>query len=224
MVGGRSGSRALILAAALGCFVLFVMSGVVATLGRAGTGIDRSMFDLVVESRNLAVIEAANDIVPLGQFAPLLALALLCAGSLLIRKIDRFSAVIPLLAMVITAAVVSVMKRFVARPGPGLLIRLAREGPHSFPSGHAALSAAVLISIGLVATVDAGLSRSVRLAVLWVCAVTCGLVSASTVVLYMHWPADAVAGSSLGAMVALVVFTAVRSFQTSRSLPRPDSD
>ena len=221
---GRTGPRALMLAAATGCFVLFVMAGVVAALGRAGTGIDRSMFDMVLESRNLAVIEAANDIVPMGQFAPLLALALLCTGSLLIRKVDRLSAVIPLLAMVITAALVSVMKRFVARPGPGLLIRLAREGPHSFPSGHAALSAAVLISIGLVVTVDAGLSRSVRLAVLWVCAVTCGLVSASTVVLYMHWPADAVAGSSLGAMVALVVFAAVRSFQTTRSLPRTDSD
>ena len=224
MVRGRSVPRALMLAAATGCFVLFVMSCVVASVGRAGTGVDRSMFDMVVESRNLVVIEAANDIVPLGQFAPLLALALLCAGSLLLRKVDRFSAVIPLLAMVITAALVTIMKRFVARPGPGLLIRLAREGPHSFPSGHAALSAAVLISIGLVVTVDAGLSRPVRLAVLWVCAVTCGLVSASTVVLYMHWPADAVAGSSLGAMVALVVFTAVRSFQSSRSLPRPDSD
>lgn len=223
MVRVGSGSRAPILAAVLSCFVLFAVSGVVAYVGREGTGIDRSLFGMIVESRNQAVIEAANDIVPLGQFAPLLALVLLCAGSLLIRKVDRFSAVIPLLAMVITAAVVSVMKRFVARPGPGLLIRLAREEPYSFPSGHAALNAAVLISIGLVFTVDTGLSRSVRLAVLWMCAVTSGLVSASTVVRYMHWPADAVAGSSLGAMVALVVFTAVRSFQTSRSLPHPES-
>jgi membrane-associated phospholipid phosphatase len=107
---------------------------------------------------------------------------------------------LPVIGAVLTAAVVAeVVKRFVRRPRPDvvpLLVRIQRTG--SFPSGHAATSAAAAAALCLVAP---------DLAVLWIA--MAGAMAISRIYVGVHWPSDVVAGAGLGLVVAAASFAVV---------------
>lgn len=181
---------------------MFVLCLVVMATQRAGTGADQFFFDLVITNRRQVIVDLARSIVPLGEFLPLMVLALLCTGSLLIRRVDPILAAIAPASMVVAGLLVWALKHLVDRVGPAAQLRRVVEPANSFPSGHAAISAAVLVAIGLVSTVEAGVPSRVRRGVFITCALLAAAVSWSTVALHMHWPTDALGGSALGAAVA----------------------
>lgn len=107
---------------------------------------------------------------------------------------------LPVAAAVACAAVVAeAAKRFVRRPRPDvvpLLVRMQRTA--SFPSGHAATSAAAAAALCLAAP---------DLSVVWI-AMACAM-ALSRVYVGVHWPSDVIAGAGLGLAVAGASFALV---------------
>jgi membrane-associated phospholipid phosphatase len=112
------------------------------------------------------------------------------------------------LAFGVTQAVTPLLndgvKALVDRPRPH--DGLVRATAASFPSGHAAFAAATLVALVLLLTKPCSHRRAA-----WMLA-TLGIVGMawSRTYLQVHWLLDVVAGSLLGAGVALVVFASVQ--------------
>jgi undecaprenyl-diphosphatase len=108
----------------------------------------------------------------------------------------------------------------IGRAGPAEVLRSSREQSLAFPSGHASLSAGVLLALAFLLVVDADLSARTRLVIIGVALGTALMVSFSTVVLFMHWPTDALAGTAIGVLVAaLVLAVADRSMGGAAEAP-----
>ena len=193
------------------CGVLFLGCVVLVASQQAGSGVDRFAFDVVIDNRGQRIIDLARFTVSLGEILPLTALAALCGGALLIRRADPLKAALAPMALLVTGVLVAALKHVVARSGPSAQLRSVSEPSNAFPSGHAALSAGVLVAIGLVITADAQISTGVRRAVFVGCVLLAAVVSWSTVALHMHWPTDAIGGSALGAAVACVLCLCAQS-------------
>jgi membrane-associated phospholipid phosphatase len=214
--------RRVILACLLvlaGCLILVMTQ-------RTGTGSDRYLFDLVIDNRGQFIVDLARFFVPLGEVLPLAALAALCAGSLFLRGSDLLQALLAPVSLLLTGMLVWILKHVIDRPGPSAQLRGFREIATAFPSGHAALSAAVLVAIGLVITADVPISSRIRRGSFMVCAFLAAAVSWSTVALHMHWPTDAIGGSALGAAVACALLLGLHTprFQAWLSARRGVAD
>ena len=118
-------------------------------------------------------------------------------AGLALLAVDRRLGLAALLANAISHAGVQVLKRTVARPRPcdprGRPLALVElPDPFSFPSGHAAASAAVVVTLVLAHIWLAPLLLPVA-----------GLVAVSRVRLRVHHASDVLAGSALGVAGAL---------------------
>lgn len=118
-------------------------------------------------------------------------------------------AIAPAVALVVTAAVVSVAKAVVGRPRPDVALRLATETEASFPSGHTADSSALFITLGIVVAVFVLRRPLARVAAIAAAVVLSGAIGVTRLVLAVHWPTDVLAGWALGLLVALAVGVAV---------------
>jgi undecaprenyl-diphosphatase len=128
----------------------------------------------------------------LGSAAVLAPAVLLGAGLLLVRG-RQLTAALVVAATASGAWVAADAKLWVARPRPGLVDHLVQAGGYSFPSGHAANSAIVWLTLaGLVSQVEHG--RATRRYTLAAAALVVATVGASRVYLGVHWPSDVLAG------------------------------
>jgi membrane-associated phospholipid phosphatase len=107
----------------------------------------------------------------------------------------------PAAAIAATSLLVTVLKEVLRRTRPPEESRLVEVHTLSFPSGHAASSAAGLLAFGLLCS---GLARTAagRVAVLVLAAACAAAVGWSRLALAVHWPADVAGGWALGAAVA----------------------
>ena len=124
-----------------------------------------------------------------------------------------------LLAYAVTEALApllsSVVKALVDRPRPP--DGLVHPTGASFPSGHATFAGATCVAAVLLFTKVGGRRR------LWWWLATAGIAGMawSRTYLQVHWLLDVVAGSLLGAGVALVVFGALQLLLGERGAPDP---
>ena len=124
-----------------------------------------------------------------------------------------------LLAYAVTEALApllsSVVKALVDRPRPP--DGLVHPTGASFPSGHATFAGATCVAAVLLFTKVGGRRR------LWWGLATAGIAGMawSRTYLQVHWLLDVVAGSLLGAGVALVVFGALQLLLGERGAPDP---
>jgi undecaprenyl-diphosphatase len=138
-----------------------------------------------------------RDITGLGGGTQLTLLVLTAAGLLIARQAIRTA----LLLVVATASggfLVALLKDRFGRPRPTLVDHLVEVHSASFPSGHAANSAIVFLTIAtLVARVET--TRRERIYTLAIAMLLTLLVGISRVYLGVHWPSDVLAGWLLGA-------------------------
>ena len=145
---------------------------------------------------------AVRDVTALGSSTVLTLLVLVTASFLALRRRFR-SALLVLAATTLGALAVTLVKALIARSRPDLVERLMEEASHSFPSGHAANSAIVYLTL---ATLLFPVIRGWRMRgfVLAVAMLLVALIGVSRVYLGVHWPSDVLAGWAFGSCWALL--------------------
>jgi membrane-associated phospholipid phosphatase len=150
---------------------------------------DPARLNFIIGLRSGWSVELSRIVTQLGSADVLVVLALAAGGLLWWRGAGLGIVLAPVLVLGLSALLVAVLKALVHRVRPPLSLRLVTENEPSFPSGHSTNSAALLlVGISGLAAMFIGLSR---------------------LVLGVHWPTDVLAGWCLGALVCLLVTTAV---------------
>jgi undecaprenyl-diphosphatase len=149
--------------------------------------------------------EAARDITALGS-NPVLGLVVAAAIAYLLL-IKRAGAALWVFASVSGGVLLSsVLKEAFARPRPDLVAHAAKVFTHSFPSGHAMLSAVTYLTIGaLLASTHE--SRRLKGFFLGLAIFITVIVGLTRVYLGVHYPTDVLAGWCLGAAWAAICWT-----------------
>ncbi len=152
--------------------------------------------------------QSAIDITALGGFTVLWLLggATIAFLGIIGRRVEASC----LAVSVIGASLLNAgLKSIFHRTRPDIVPHLTEVSNSSFPSGHAMVSAAIYLTVGItLASTQASLAVRAYLMVVTVVLVL--LIGCSRVYLGVHWPSDVLAGWSLGAAWALVVFSAER--------------
>ncbi len=129
---------------------------------------------------------------------PVLGLLVTIAVGYLVIKRDRTKALLLVVAAASGGVVVAMLKNLFGRPRPNLVDHLVRVQTMSFPSGHAANSALVFLTIGALIS-DVEISRGARIYIMAVAMTLAILIGLSRLYLGIHWPTDVAAGWALGA-------------------------
>ncbi len=149
--------------------------------------------------------EVGRDITALGGVTVLSLLTAAVLGYLWMRK--QYRAGWALLAGIAGAGTFTqLLKGVFGRPRPDLVPHMTEVYSLSFPSGHAAMSAATYLVLGMMLA-HVHHRRAVRAYLVTVCVIIALLVGVSRVYVGVHWPTDVLAGWALGAVWALCVWT-----------------
>ncbi len=200
-------------------FVLIAMAalagavGVLTLLGRTIAGGARFDFDT---NLMLAMRQAGDPAIPDGPVwlkqvmvdltalggETVLTLAVILTAALALASRHFLTAALVVTGTASGSVAVALAKHVVGRERPALIDHLVEVGSASFPSGHAANSAIIYLTIALLAIqiVPRATARTTILAatILLVAAIGC-----SRVYLGVHWPSDVLAGWSFGTLWAL---------------------
>jgi undecaprenyl-diphosphatase len=144
---------------------------------------------------------AAIDVTSLGSTTVLGIVVILVAGLFLSFRRWREAAAL-LLASGGGLVIVNLLKDWFQRDRPPAILHAVRAINASFPSGHAALSATVFLTLGALIAHFAE-RRRVRVYALASAVILSVTVGCSRVYLGVHWPTDVLAGWCLGAAWAL---------------------
>jgi undecaprenyl-diphosphatase len=145
--------------------------------------------------------QVMRDLSGLGSTAVLTLFTAATAGYLLLVS-ARITALLVVASTVSCAILISLLKAVFSRMRPDVAFADHAAWGMSFPSGHASMSAAVFLTLGvLTATTRSRLSE--RLYILAVAAATALLIGASRVALGVHWASDVLAGWAVGAAWAM---------------------
>lgn len=132
----------------------------------------------------------------------LLGLLIFAACGYLVIKGVRTRALMLAAATLSGAGVIFFLKNAFGRPRPDLVDHFVAAQSMSFPSGHAANSALVYLTIAALAS-DVEPGRSARIYIMAVAMTLTILIGLSRLYLGVHWPSDVAAGWALGAGWAL---------------------
>ncbi|MFL9839880.1 phosphatase PAP2 family protein [Sphingomonas sp. ST-64] len=187
--------------------------GVIALLGRTIAGGARFAFDTNLmlamrEGRNPAIPDgpvwfkqAMVDITALGG-GTVLTLAVVLTVGLLVASRHLLTAALVVAGTITGSVAVGLAKLVVGRERPALVDHLVEVGSASFPSGHAANSAIVYLTIALLG-IQVMARRSARMFLIGVTLALVAAIGVSRIYLGVHWPSDVLAGWSFGALWAL---------------------
>ncbi len=194
------------IAAALGASVILVavMTGVSEPVDAAVFTALREIFRALPEPAR----EAVRDVTALGSFS-VLGLMVAFASTYLLA-VRRGDLALGLVAWALGSTVFSqTMKHLVERARPALDMPDARVFSLSFPSGHALLSAAIILSMtGLLAL--AAKNRQERHVLIAAGGFLTVAIGISRVLLGVHWPSDVLAGWLYGLALACAAIEVLR--------------
>ncbi|OAN58143.1 phosphatase PAP2 family protein [Sphingomonas sp. TDK1] len=150
------------------------------------------------------LLQSAIDISALGGYT---VLWLAGAGTLIfLFAFGKRSEALLLGGSLVGASTINaLLKIFLHRPRPDVVPHLAHVSSASFPSGHAMISAAVYLTLGMMVA-QTQTSRWARAYLLGFSVLLVLLIGCSRVFLGVHWPSDVLAGWCFGAIWALCMF------------------
>jgi undecaprenyl-diphosphatase len=212
-VGGRRLPPPLI-GAAIGAVAIGLLIGAGLLIDRWPFGFDHS---IVLGLRQWGgprwLRFAAIDVTALGSVTVLTLVTLAVTALLLVQRL-WLTALTTLFACWSVAWVIDGVKWEVARPRPTIVPHLVEVGNASFPSGHAAGSAAIYLTLAALAS-QVLRDRAARHAVLVMAILLVGMIGCSRVYLGVHWPSDVLAGWSFGTVWALAWWLATAGLRAS---------
>jgi undecaprenyl-diphosphatase len=146
--------------------------------------------------------EALRDLSGLGSTSALILMTVFSVGYLVVVR-ERTTALLTALAVCTGSIGVSLLKTYFGRPRPDARFAELVVSGMSFPSGHAANSTVVFLTIA--ALLASNRTRAIeRLYILAVASLLAVFVGLSRIALGVHWATDVAAGWSLGAFWAIV--------------------
>lgn len=184
---------------------------------------DTGAFDMTVlriaqalRSRHPWVAEVMQDLSGLGSVTVLTLFSVIAVAYLGIVR-SRLAALLVAAAILTGSLGVDLLKNGFGRSRPDVAFAQLVAPGLSFPSGHAAMSAIVFLTIG--ALLAGTRSRTLeQMYILGVASLMAVLVGISRVVLGVHWATDVLAGWAIGTAWALIWLLALRRLaQTSRT-------
>lgn len=165
------------------------------------TAADVAALDWILEHRSSAWTGAATAISDAFAYIGTAVISVVVAVVILADSRDVRRAVTVPLAWVVGVAVTALIKTGVGRARPPLADRLSVEQSFSYPSGHTAVTAVVLLTLATVVIA----SHRQRLG-LWATALlVTAVVGATRIYLGVHWLTDVMAGMLLGAALSALV-------------------
>ena len=183
---------------------------------------DTGAFDMAIlrAARSLRtghpwIADVMRDLSGLGSVTVLTLFSLVTVGYLAVVK-SRPAALVVAAAVISGSAGVSLLKNRFGRPRPEVAFAELVAPGLSFPSGHAAMSAIVFLTLGALL---AG-TRSRRFEqwyIMAMAALMTVLVGVSRLALGVHWATDVLAGWALGAAWALACLLMTRRGRRSGS-------
>lgn len=184
----------MILILTLGIFVLTLL---LVLLGKT-MSFDEAFSAFVIQRRNNAMTAVMKFFTEIGKGKPVLAVCLL----LIVFPDTRGTIASPVgMTLLLAGVSVTVLKKLVARPRPEGN-RLVEETDHSFPSSHAAMSAALYGSIAV--NIRLVYPSAVVLAA-FLCVAMAFLIGFSRIYLGIHYPTDVIGGWSLGTFACVLM-------------------
>lgn len=148
--------------------------------------------------------EMMRDFTALGGVGVLTLFTLAAVGYLLLTGRRRLAASVT--AMVVGGVLISsLIKAGIDRPRPDLVTHGSHVSSASFPSGHSMLSATVYLTLAAL-LVRVRAVAAVKGYVVTVAVLLTVLVGVSRVYLGVHWPTDVLAGWTIGAAWAVLVW------------------
>ncbi|MGL4495810.1 MAG: phosphatase PAP2 family protein [Beijerinckiaceae bacterium] len=155
--------------------------------------------------------EAVRDVTALGS-TTVLTLIIMCGGGFLLAAGRRRLAALLVGASVASTAVSSLLKVLFDRARPDIVPHDMATFTASFPSGHAMMSASILLTSGGLLAFAAHRRREQWVIALSALLLTL-LVGLSRIYLGVHWPSDVLGGWLFGAMWASLTLMIARSMQ-----------
>ena len=152
--------------------------------------------------------EVAIDITAMGSTVVLILVVSAVSGFLWLQNQFRLLGLL-VAAMAGGTVLNALLKTTFARPRPSVVPHLREVFTFSFPSGHAALSAIVYLTIGVL-LLEVVRGRAARLYCLAVAMAATMLIGFSRVFLGVHYPSDVLAGWAAGITWAALCWLAVQ--------------
>jgi undecaprenyl-diphosphatase len=163
-----------------------------------GTGpLDRALLHSLYSEDRPALVGFALAMNVVGQWQVVVALSILVTAWLLYRRRMR-SALLLIVVTVLGRGLVELQKFDIDRQRPDDVAHLVSVQTRSFPSGHAANSMILLLSLALIAAAPDHRRWAVPLAL-----AGSFLIGISRPMLGVHWPSDVVGGWAFGALWVL---------------------
>ena len=182
----------------------------------------RSPADLAQPIGPVWLADMMRDFTALGSTG---VLVLVTAGAVIYLAITRrwSMAAIALTAVLGGLMCSTALKLGIERPRPDIVPHATAVFTHSFPSGHATMSAVVYLTLGLLFAHTQG-TRAAKLWFMFAAGVVTVLVGISRVYLGVHWPSDVLAGWALGAGWAVLSWLAMAWLQAAGTVGAAGDD
>ncbi|MDG2535728.1 phosphatase PAP2 family protein [Sphingomonas sp. HITSZ_GF] len=145
---------------------------------------------------------AVRDVTALGSTTVLTFIVVVAAIFLGLAGRLR-TALLVVTASLLGSVAVETIRAFIARPRPELTGQLMEVSSHSFPSGHAAISAIVYLTLATL-LFPVLPDRRIRGFALVVALVLTAAIGLSRLYLGVHWPSDVLAGWAFGGVWAMI--------------------
>ena len=166
---------------------------------------DQSVWQFFVDHGSIRVHSIARFITSFGVLSVLLPVAVVVGVAVWVRSRSVTAAIAPWLSVVVCGQIVSVLKKSTDIARPPVEFQVAQIRNPSFPSGHAANTTALIVSVVLVAWCAAELSPRTKMWVSIGGAVIVTAMGLTRLVLNVHWLSDVLAGWCIGAAVGLAI-------------------
>jgi undecaprenyl-diphosphatase len=193
------------LAAACVGFVLVISS----SLGRGGwvQRLDEAILRYVAEHLRTPFLSAMmTDWSALGSLALMIAIGVVVV-LLLVSIRDPAGAAHLVLTVAVSYFLSSYAKGWFSRPRPSIVPQLIHASGFSYPSGHSVSSAALYVTLAVLAARHVDTHRA-RITFFVLAGLVIALVSFSRVYLGVHYPSDTLGGALMGSAWALLVAAA----------------
>ena len=189
--------------AAIFCLALFIRLTFSVTSASGVQSFDESILKWIETLRTPFMNSMMLDVTALGGLALTVVLGLLAVAVFLLAN-DAAAA----LHLTLTSAggfyISTLTKSIISRPRPSIIPQLIHASGFSYPSGHSITSAAIYLTMAILACRHFKSLRS-RIVLLALAGVMIALISFSRLYLGVHYPSDTMSGALIGSAWALLM-------------------